>query len=547
MSDDNYYDICIIGAGIGGLSAAISLLQNKVCKILLVERDCHFSDRKQGYGLTITNSATGPLAKMNLIDECIKKNCLSKSHYIFDSNGDILGYYGKILKTNEENKKISGGNRGNLRIPRQELRQIMINKLNELNKYNKENNINSYCDFIWNKKFINYIENDDEVILTFQEINNKDKDHIEYINIKCSVLIGADGLRSKVRELRDQYCLNNKLIKKISPLKYLGISVIIGISSTSNPLLQNKGYYALDGKHRLFTMPFYTPGENDYNSTLVYQEKQQNKVINNANIEKEYVPTNFDEIKNQPQIMWQLSFSGNTEEESLKLKNSTSKEMIQNALDRVSTWFPAVSDLINSTLPGEVWTTPLYDRDPMEQFSKNGGSRVSFLGDACHPMSMFKGQGANQALEDGPLLAKWITLLPTKRNTNNNGETSKKNNNEDSNINSNNTETPEIIEENNHVSLKNIPKSIIFTRLRSFEREMIARTTSKVLGSRNSALLLHSNEALNEFFGISGIDIEDDCKKFLIYCKEKKINANDGELLDEKFQNLADEYFNKKN
>jgi hypothetical protein len=44
----------------------------------------------------------------------------------------------------------------------------------------------------------------------------------------------------------------------------------------------------------------------------------------------------------------------------------------------------------------------------MPLFAKDGGSRVTVIGDACHPMAMFKGQGANQALMDGPLLAHWL-------------------------------------------------------------------------------------------------------------------------------------------
>jgi hypothetical protein len=106
-------------------------------------------------------------------------------------------------------------------------------------------------------------------------------------------------------------------------------------------------------------------------------------------------------------------------------------------------------------------------------------------------MSPFKGQGANQALTDGPLLASWLQ------------------------------------------------KASIDSAIKGFQREMVQRTSPKVKASRQAAALLHSPLVLEETHDFAGA--KPDCiKDLLLALKKRGIGANSGGKLDALVQDTID-------
>eukprot|EP01034_Spumella_vulgaris_P024622 gene24622-30990_t len=246
--------------------------------------------------------------------------------------------------------------------------------------------------------------------------------------------------------------------------------------------------------------------------------------------------------------MWQLSFSGLSEAEALCLRSLLFDDLLSEALRRTETWFSPVQDMIRSTASGEAWGTPLYDRDAMTLKGKqHSGSRVTVIGDACHPMAMFKGQGANQALDDGPLLAHW---LGTRRD-----EAGKRKRSFAPPVNSSSVgdvlfgdvseggDVETASKPLNIFSDSTLSPDVIFTRLKCFEREMVARTASKVQGSRDAAHHLHSLAALEEVYGIEGISTCDVKEHNLLQkLSESHVNASLGGELDGRMKSVLSDY-----
>lgn len=85
-------------------------------------------------------------------------------------------------------------------------------------------------------------------------------------------------------------------------------------------------------------------------------------------------------------------------EESWNVKSSQAE-----LLGGFESWHPDLVRLFERTNPDEIYKWGLFDREPMDRWSKGD---VTLLGDAAHPMLPFLSQGAAMAIEDAYVLAE---------------------------------------------------------------------------------------------------------------------------------------------
>ena len=474
--------IAIIGSGMGGLSAALSLKQAGFINVTVYERDAHFSERRDGYGLTLSYNEKGPLAKLGLLETVARVDCPSRSHYVFQPDGTILGYYGNAFHNvgvEDISQRRGLGQRGNLRVPRQVLRRIMMDELLATPPSTADADgitCTGKAKIEWGKRLVSF---DDRVMKmaggnSFTCDNDGNGQGVVHIAFEdgtteeVDLLIGSDGIRSTVtRSLLSKSKLPVDTDLNDGGLSYLGIMIVLGITNNFyHPLLDERGFYTLDGSNRLFTMPF-----------------EGNKLDDAMNGDGTNNP------KPHRRYMWQLSWYEPDEEKSRTLSQAGPNALIDEVKRRCRDWHEPVLDMVSTTDPKNVWGTGLQDRDPEQlmslvpAFRSGSQSRVVVLGDAVHAMSCFKGQGANQALTDGPLLASWLE------------------------------------------------KSSIDSAIRGFMREMVARTKEKVSASREAASFLHSPAVLDHSEDFSGVQAEM-VPQFLDLLAKKNIGASLAEKLD---------------
>lgn len=393
QTNENFPHIAIIGAGIGGIALAVACLHRGI-PFSLFERDNSFSDRSQGYGLTL-QQASKAIKGLGIIT--LKKGVVSTKHVVHNTDGKVVGEWGMRKWLASESK--TSPKKTNIHIARQALRLALLEQLGETNKV------------FWGHQLIDFKNSErNGVDLSFQ-VNGEMK------TAKADILVGADGIRSVVRKV---LIGENK-----TPLRYLNCMVILGIcplsaiEKTDSPLLDSATVFqTANGNERIYMMPY-----------------------------------------DSDSIMWQLSFPI-SEDEAKELSTKGSKALKEEASKRTQ-WHTPIPQIVSATLEAQISGYPVYDRKLLSSELLETGKNITLIGDAAHPMSPFKGQGANQALLDALSLAREITKK---------------------------------CQPSSNWREIGIRKSV----LTDFESEMLERSATKVKDSADAAKFLHSEMALHE-------------------------------------------------
>jgi 2-polyprenyl-6-methoxyphenol hydroxylase-like FAD-dependent oxidoreductase len=306
--------VAIVGGGIAGLTTAIALHQAGVAATVY-ERVTDVAGSQLGAGLGLAYNATRVLRKIGLLDAARTVGASTERFEFRDAKGKLLSHWA-----------VAPGE-VQLGVTRKALHRILVDAL-------------PAATLVSGKTCTAFTDREGSVEATFDDGTTAEAD----------VLVGADGLRSAIREQ----------IHGKEPPRYAGFSVLRTVVPVESDAPLPAGVFRhFWGRRGSLGMYHVGPG-------LVYVFQWQ------LGPEGEHVP------RGRRKAEW---------------------------LARCAGWATEAAALVERAEEDAIHQTDIYDRRPPDFW---GRGRATLAGDAAHAMTFNMGQGACQGMEDAAVLARRI-------------------------------------------------------------------------------------------------------------------------------------------
>ncbi|RAS61099.1 2-polyprenyl-6-methoxyphenol hydroxylase-like FAD-dependent oxidoreductase [Lentzea atacamensis] len=323
--------IAVIGGGIGGLCLAHGLRKAGV-DVAVYERDRSRTDRLQGYRVHINPHGAAALR------ECLPAANWERFERSAGSGGNGFGFLTEQLKPlllldPEAEQHYSAS--------RITLRQVLLDGL----------------DVRFGKRFERY-EQGDDITLHFEDGTTA----------SCDLLVGADGIRSRVRK---QY-LPHAGTEEVGVTAIAGKLFLDENAWVPSELVVRANSIIPTGRAGMFLAAHDGLGVTDHPDDPL-----------------------FDNVR--PYLMWAYAAADMTVHDGLDLQREV--------LGRISRWSPELQRIVAASPVETISEWRIRSSRAIDRWQP---TNVTLLGDAIHAMTPMRGVGANIALRDAQLLARCI-------------------------------------------------------------------------------------------------------------------------------------------